>query len=112
MKGTLFHSEVVKYLRACDTEVRKKIGDLIFDLQLGKTLGPPESKPFTTIKKGVFELRLKEAGNAYRVFYYTKIKDSIIVFHMFQKKSNKTPLKEINTGRLRLKEIVEHLNEK
>jgi len=31
---------------------------------------------------------------------------------MFQKKSKKTPLKETNTGRLRLKEILENLNEK
>jgi phage-related protein len=31
---------------------------------------------------------------------------------MFQKKENKTPLKEINTGRLRLKEILENINEK
>lgn len=111
MKVTLFHSEVIKYLRNCNTEIRKKTGDLIFDLQQGKILGPPQSKSFSTIEKGVFELRIKDNTNAYRVFYYTKIKETIIVFHMFQKKTNKTPLKEINTGKLRLKEILENLNE-
>ena len=91
MKAALFHPEVIKALRSCSSEVKKKFGDLIFDLQAGKQLGPPDSKTFSTIKKGVFELRIKDKGNAYRVFYFTKIEDKIIIFHIFQKKANKTP---------------------
>ena len=112
MKEAIFHSEVIKYLRSCNNEIRKKFGDLIFDLQMNKMIGPPDSKPFQTIEKGVFELRIRDQGNAYRAFYYIKIKEKIIIFHMFQKKENKTSLKEINTGKIRLKEILENLNEK
>lgn len=112
MKEALFHSEVIKHLRSCNIEIRKKYGDLIYDLQMGKLLGPPESKPFNTIQKGVFELRVRDEGNAYRVFYFTKVKDKILIFHMFQKKDNKTPIKEINTGKLRLKELLESIDEK
>jgi len=112
VKVALFHPEVLKMLRGCNTEVKKKFGDLIYDLQAGKLIGPPDSKTFHAIKKGVFELRVKDQRNGYRVFYFTKVADKILIFHMFQKKADKTPLKEINTGKIRLNEMLEVLNEK
>ena len=59
MKKVIFHNDVLRYLRDGDKEVSKKLGDLVKDLQHGKTLKMPESKAFNTIKKGSFELRIK-----------------------------------------------------
>ena len=54
---------------------------------------------------GVEELRIKDANGAFRVFYFTKLVDRVLIFHAFQKKTRKTPTHEIELGRKRLKEL-------
>jgi predicted XRE-type DNA-binding protein len=49
----------------------------------------------SSVAVGVEELRVKDRSGAYRVFYYTKLADSVLIFHAFAKKTQKTPLKEI-----------------
>ena len=58
---------------------------------------------------GTHELRIRDRSGIYRVFYYTKLADSVLIFHAFTKKTQKTPQHEIALARTRLKEI---LNEK
>jgi len=43
---------------------------------------------------------------AVRVFYFLKLADAILVFHAFQKKTQKTPKREIILGQQRLKEVL------
>lgn len=52
-----------------------------------------------------FELRLKAADGIARVFYCTGINRDIVMLHCFVKKSQKTPLKELQTAQARMKEI-------
>jgi len=54
---------------------------------------------------GLFELRLKAAEGIARVFYCTVVGRKIVVLHQFVKKTDKTPKKELETARARLKEI-------
>ena len=54
---------------------------------------------------GVYELRIKDISGQYRVFYYTKMKNDILVFHFFKKKTQTTPKKEIETAKQRLKSM-------
>ena len=42
-----------------------------------------------------------------RVFYYAKLADSVLIFHAFTKKTQKTPPDEIALGQKRLKEMLE-----
>ncbi len=37
-----------------------------------------------TIGSGTYELRIKEYGNEYRIFYVAKFGDSIYVLHAFK----------------------------
>ena len=53
------------------------------------------------------ELRVKDAGSTARVFYITKVAELIIVFHGFEKNTPKTPRREIELGKKRLKEILD-----
>ena len=69
----------------------------------------PLSRPMTAIALGVSELRVRGEGAIVRVFYYVRQADAILVFHAFQKKSQKTPSREIHLARQRLQEV---LNEK
>ena len=67
----------------------------------------PFSRPMGSVATGVEELRIKDRSGAYRVFYYTKLSDSILVFHAFTKKTQQTPPNEIAIAQKRLKEMLE-----
>ncbi len=54
---------------------------------------------------GLFELRLKAAEGIARVFYCTLVGRRIVMLHQFIKKSDKTPGKELDIARKRMKEI-------
>lgn len=72
----------------------------------GEILFMPLSRPMTTIAPGVFELRVKDRAGIYRVFYYTKLKDRILIFHAFTKKTEQTPKRELAIGQKRLREMI------
>lgn len=70
------------------------------------------AKPMQDMGAGVFELALPFRGDAYRVVYAVQIADEIWVIHAFQKKSKrgiKTPQREIDLVRERLKKLKEML---
>jgi phage-related protein len=71
-------------------------------LEFGPDLGMPHTR---AMGDGLFELRLKSKEGIARVFYCTVIKQRIIMLHVFTKKSQKTPQKELDIARKRLKEV-------
>ncbi|MBI1822206.1 MAG: type II toxin-antitoxin system RelE/ParE family toxin [Nitrospirae bacterium] len=109
MKPALFHPKVRDILRGFPEEVRREIGKLIFDLQKGTSLTMPLSKPMPSVEPGVEELRVKDRAGIFRVFYFARRADVVLIFHAFQKKTKKTSQKDIETGQKRLQEM---LNEK
>jgi phage-related protein len=74
-------------------------------LRIGESLEMPVSRPMPVVEPGVHELRLRDRFGQLRVFYYTKLEDAILVFHLFRKKARRTPKKEIETGRKRFREM-------
>jgi phage-related protein len=75
--------------------------------QRGIKLTMPLSRPMPTVAPGVEELRIRDATGAYRVFYYLRDSRGVLVFHAFVKKAQKTPAGEIETGKRRLKELLD-----
>ena len=69
---------------------------------VGANLGPLHTD---AIGDGLFELRLKGADGIARVFFCTLIGRRIMMLHSFIKKSQKTPLRELDVARKRMKEI-------
>lgn len=55
---------------------------------------------------GLFELRIKAAEGIARVFYGTVVDRRIVVLHQFVKKTDKTPSKELEIARRRMKEVT------
>ena len=106
MKTISFHIKVLKEIENADFSVRKQILELLAQLSEGSTLGMPVSRPMPSVYKGAHELRVKDQSGQYRVFYYLNNSESILVFHFFKKKTEKTPLKEINTAQTRLSELL------
>jgi phage-related protein len=71
MKIAEFHPEAIDVIRLFPEDVRRKLGQAIFDLQNGKKLSMSLSKPMPSIGKGIEELRVKDATGAYRALYYS-----------------------------------------
>lgn len=87
-------------------DVRRELGKAIFDLQKGAKLTMPVSRPMPAVAPGGEELRVKDRAGAYRVFYFTKLETAVLIFHAFEKKSAKTPLKGVALARKRLREML------
>ena len=107
MKPAVFHPKARVAIRAFPEDVRRELGKIIFDLQKGEKLSMPLSRPMPSVAAGVEELRVKDRSGAYRVFYYAKLADSVLIFHAFAKKTQKTPLHEIALARNRLREMLD-----
>ena len=68
----------------------------------GPDLGMPHTR---AMGQGLFELRLKAAEGIARVFYCTVIDRQIVMLHQFVKKTEKTPARELELARRRMKEL-------
>lgn len=75
-------------------------------LQEGMSLRFPLSRPIRQVGANVEELRVRDASGAYRVFYLARFADKVLVFHAFQKKTQRTPQREIEIGKKRLREML------
>ncbi len=80
--------------------------------QIADGFTPDIAKPLQGLGSGVWELVLKERGDAYRVVYGLQLSDDIWIVHAFQKKSKSgiaTPKLEIDLVRERIKRLKEAL---
>ncbi len=71
---------------------------------------PDIAKPLSGLGSGVWELAIKERGDAYRVVYALQLGDDIWVIHAFQKKLKSgiaTPKHDIDLVRERVKRLKE-----
>ena len=100
MKKQVFYDKnALKELRGFESEVQKDFQAYIAVLASEGKLDYPEARK---VADNLFEIRVARQG-AYRGFYaYLKGK-YIVILHFFQKKTQKTPLKNITTAKLRLK---------
>lgn len=107
MKPAIFHPAARAAIRLFPEEVRRELGKAIFDLQKGEELAMPVSRPMPSVYTGVSELRIRDRSGIYRVFYYRQSSRGILVFHGFVKKTQRTPKRELEVARTRLKELLD-----
>ena len=107
MKSITFHPKALAFIRAQSPTIKREIGEALRGVQKGISLGLPLSRPMSTITSGAHELRVRSATTVVRVFYFVKLADTIVVFHGFQKKTQKTPAQELSVGQQRLKEVLD-----
>jgi phage-related protein len=92
---------VIEWLNRLDKQERIKIGEDLQTLQYRWPLGMPLVKP---LGKGLWELRTKLSNRIARIIFV--VQDSyIIILNGFIKKTEKTPLREIEIAQTRLKKI-------
>ena len=71
-------------------------------IEFGADLGMPHTR---SMSDGLFELRLKSKEGIARVFYCTLVGKRIVMLHVFVKKTQKTPQRELRRARKRLVEV-------
>lgn len=74
-----------------------------YGLLLLKTLDKIPTKFVKYIRGGIYELRTEYNGNIFRVFFIFDEGNIVVLFNGFQKKTQKTPEKEIELA-IRIKE--------
>ena len=91
-------------IREFPKDARREAGYQLSQIQLG--FEPSDWKPMQSIGPGVREIRIHHDGE-FRVVYITRLHETVYVLHAFQKKAQKTPNKEIDLARVRLKFLQE-----
>lgn len=103
-KPAKFHGTSLEVLRSLDDGPRRKLGFQIQRLQSG--LEPDDWKPMPSVGPGVAEIRVRDAGGAFRATYIARLADAIHVLHVFEKKSRKTASADIRIARDRFRALV------
>jgi phage-related protein len=67
---------------------------------------PDDFKPLAAVGKGVEEVRITDDSGAYRVIYVARRADAVYVLHAFQKKTQATPKKDIDTAKRRFAQLT------
>lgn len=104
---------VLDFLENLEPKIRAKA---FLEIELleehGTSLPEPYVKPIKGKKyKGLYELRIKFSTNIARIFYFIYVGKKIVLLSGFIKKSQKTPVAELNRA-LRYKEDYERRCEK
>lgn len=99
-----FHGDSLKVLRGFPDGIKQDLGYALYQLQSGGQ--PADSRPMPSVGEGVFELREQDERAWYRAIYYRRVKDVIHVLHCFEKRSRKTPARDLATARARLQRLL------
>ncbi|MDO4764229.1 MAG: type II toxin-antitoxin system RelE/ParE family toxin [Flavobacteriaceae bacterium] len=89
----LFGDYFKEFLQTLDNKTIIKLNYLLTLLRTQRILSTDVVK---RIKDGIYELRLLYNGNIYRVFFIFDDGNIVVLFNGFQKKTQKTPTKEID----------------
>jgi phage-related protein len=92
------------WLKSLDKEDRKIVGEDIKTVQFGWPLGMPLVRK---MDRNPWEVRSQLTNRIARVIF-TVQNDTVILLHGFIKKSQKTPMSDLNTARKRLKQFKEY----
>ncbi len=101
MKPITFLGDSRDCLREFSEPARMRAGFELREVQKGND--PTDWKPMKTIGSGVREIRIKQSSGAFRVIYLATLADRVLVLHAFEKKTQKTSLRDLNLATERLK---------
>ena len=90
-------------LKAFPQDARRIVGFQLRRVQQG--LEPNDWKPMPTVGPGVVEIRI-HTGLEHRVFYAAKFTEGVYVLHAFEKRTRKTPKRELELARGRFRALV------
>jgi phage-related protein len=102
-KPILWAGSSLTDLRAFPEDARRSAGFELRRLQQG--LQPTDWKPMLSVGAGVEEIRV-HTGQEHRVLYIARFEEGVYVLHAFEKRSRKTPAREIEVARGRRRDVL------
>jgi phage-related protein len=82
------------------------LANLVHILEMIEEFGPDLGKPHTApMGQGLFEIRARGKEGIGRSLFCTLSQQEIVVLHSFVKKTQRTPKKELDKARKRMKEL-------
>lgn len=103
MKPVEFLGDSLKCLREFPPDARQDAGRQLDRVQRGKQ--PNDFKPMPSIGKGVEEIRVWDDVGTFRVIYTARLANAVYVLHAFQKKTQVTSKRDIETAKTRFAEL-------
>lgn len=103
MRLVRFLGDSLKSLRSFPEDARHDAGYQLEKVQRGEQ--PDDCKPLAAVGKGVEKIRVTDDSGAYRVICVARRADAVCVLHAFQKKTQATPGREIDTARSRFAQL-------
>ena len=99
LKDIHWHGDSLEVIGKFPRTVRVDIGSELYLLQMGER--PLHSRPFASVGRGVWEIRIKDETGAFRVFYVVLRRDGVHVLHAFRKKTQQARKSDIELGKSR-----------
>jgi phage-related protein len=90
-------------VRAFPDDARQEAGYQLSKAQIGEA--PDNWKPMSTIGPGVREIRIRERAGEFRILYVVRARDAIYVLHAFQKKTQKTRVRDLDLAQERYRSV-------
>ena len=100
---------VLEFYKVQTPQVRKKISQMLVWISVIDRLPVSIFKAISDVK-GLYEIRIEFAGNIFRVFCCFDEGELVILFNGFQKKTQKTPSKEIEKATKLMNEYFKEKN--
>jgi phage-related protein len=72
---------------------------------------PDDWKPMNTVGRGVREIRIRDAAEAFRVLYVAKFDDALYVLHCFQKKDAESEQSGSELAAQRYRDLLKELGQ-
>ena len=104
MKPVRFLGDSLKCVREFPEDARQDAGYQIDKVQRGEQ--PDDFKPMPSIGKGVEEIRIWDESGTYRIIYTARLDDAVYVLHAFQKKTQATSKRDIETAKERFSKLM------
>jgi phage-related protein len=104
MKPVHFVGTAREDLRELPESVQETAGFQLFKIQQGKE--SDDWKPMPSVGSGVHEIRVRDESGAYRVFYVAKFGEAVYVLHVFEKRSQKTAMADLELGKSRYADLL------
>ena len=90
-------------VRGFPRDARRQAGFQLRRVQLG--LEPLDWKPIPTVGPGVREIRIHTALE-HRVLYVAKFAEAVFILHAFEKRTRKTPIRDVELARQRYRALM------
>lgn len=109
-KVVVFEDHFKEFRKTLGRKALKKLYQVLTLIMMVKVV-PARFLKAIEGRKGLFEIRVEQGNNIYRVFCCFDEENLVILFNGFQKKTQKTPIEQLDKAEALMKKYYDQKNE-